>query len=71
MNMQTPHDWNWEAWRGRLTHLLGLTETRYDLSHGEILLATGTAPQDLHELWSYGWTPGEAAAVITEALGLR
>ena len=71
MDTRTPHDWNWEAWQGRLTHLLGLTETRYDLSHGEILLATSTAPQDLQELWSYGWTPGEAAAAITEALGLR
>jgi hypothetical protein len=51
--------------------LLGRTESRYDLSQGEILLATGTASNDLEELWNYGWTPGEAAHAITEALGLR
>jgi hypothetical protein len=71
MNTRTPHDWNWNAWQGRLTHLLGLTETRYNMPCGEILLATSTAPNDLHELWNYGWTPREAAQAITEALGLR
>jgi hypothetical protein len=71
MKTRTPHDWTWEAWRTRLRRLLGRTESRYDLSQGEILLATGTASNDLEELWNYGWTPGEAAHAITEALGLR
>ena len=71
MKTRTPHDWTWDAWRTRLARLLGRTESRYDLSRGEILLATGTAPNDLEELWNYGWTPGEAAHAITEALGLR
>jgi hypothetical protein len=71
MKTRTPHDWTWDAWRTRLSRLLGRTEYRYDLSRGEILLATGTASNDLKELWNYGWTPGEAAHAITETLGLR
>ncbi len=71
MKMRSPHDWTWEAWRTRLGRLLRRTECRYDLGKGEILLATGTGPHDLQELWNYGWSPGEAALAITEALELR
>ncbi len=71
MKTRTPHNRTWEAWRARLGRLLRRAESQYDLAHGEILLATGTGRQDLQELWSYGWTPGEAARAITEALGLR
>ncbi|MDP7070399.1 MAG: hypothetical protein QF561_03510 [Phycisphaerales bacterium] len=71
MKTRTPHDWTWEAWRVRLGRLLRRTESRYDLDPGEILLATGTHRNELQELWTYGWTPGEAARAITEALGLR
>lgn len=67
----TPHDWTWDAWCGRVGALLASTESRYDLCPGEILVATATEPSDLRELWGYGWTPGEAALAITQALGLR
>ena len=71
MKTRSPHDWTWEAWRTRLSRLLYRTECRYELQQGEILLATGTGAMDLQELWNYGWTPGEAAHAITEALELR
>lgn len=71
MKTRHSHDWSWEAWRTRLLRLLYRTECRYELQHGEILLATGTCPADLRELWIYGWTPSEAALAITEALELR
>ncbi|MCP4758941.1 MAG: hypothetical protein GY894_08120 [Planctomycetes bacterium] len=71
MKTRTPHDWTWETWHSRLGRLLRRAESQYDLARGEILLATGTGSHDLQELWDYGWTPGEAARAITEALGLR
>jgi enoyl reductase-like protein len=71
MKTRTPHDWTWDTWRTRLGRLLQRTESRYELDRNEILLATGTDTENLRELWNYGWTPGEAAQAITEALGLR
>jgi alkylated DNA repair dioxygenase AlkB len=51
--------------------LLSKTERRYDLTKGEVMVATGTNQQDLRELWGYGWSPDEAARNIEDTLDLR
>ena len=58
-------------WQTTLTSLLARTEARYELGRGEVLTAAGPSTSDLHELYSYGWTPEESAQAITETLGLR
>lgn len=59
------------AWVEHVRSLLSMTERRFDLTDGEVMVATGTNQNDLRELWGYGWTPDEAARTIEESLGLR
>lgn len=65
------HPLKWHIWHKRLMTALVGTEARFDLEPGEILTASGTRMGDLQELWSYGWTPTEAAMAIAGRLGFR
>ena len=62
---------SYSEWKMSVKATVSEVESQYDLSGGEIFLATNTTDSDLRELYSYGWSPQETAMAVVEAVGLR